>query len=110
MLVLQAAALVVVTSAGLLWSKAHAIGALIGAAIGLVANAYMAISMLGKPMLTGVFSDVRVSWTIKVVMTVALLWVAMRANVSPPPAIVAGFFATLFVQWLAVSFWLLGRR
>jgi F0F1-type ATP synthase assembly protein I len=108
-LAIQAVALVLVAVGGLLWSGQVALGALIGAAIGLLANAYLAFAMVGKPLLTGRFGDVRMSWLIKVVLTLSLLWIAMQANIVPPPSLIAGLFATLVAQWLAVSFWLRGR-
>ena len=106
---LQAAALVLATLAGLFWGKHIALGVLIGAAIGLLANAYLAFALLGKPLLTGRFGDVRFGWFVKVMLTIGLLWLAMRTRIAPPPAFIAGLFATMVAQWLAVSFWLRGR-
>jgi F0F1-type ATP synthase assembly protein I len=91
------------------WGTNVGLGALIGAAIGLLANAFFAVALLGKPLLTGKPGDVRVSWVIKVVLTLSLLWIAMQAKIVPPPSVVAGLTATMMAQWLAVSFWL-GRR
>ena len=105
-LAIQAVALVLATIGGLAFSRQTALGVLIGAAIGILANAYLAVVLLGKPLLTGIFGDVRVGWLIKVVLTMSLLWVAMRTKVAPPPALVAGLFSTILAQWLAVSFWL----
>ena len=105
-LVIQAIALVLATIVGLAFSRQTALGVLIGAASGLLANAYLAIVLLGKPLLTGKFGDVRVGWVIKVVLTLSLLWIAMQSKVAPPPALIAGLFSTIFAQWLAVSFWL----
>ncbi len=105
-LAIQAIALVFATIAGLFFSRQTALGVLIGGAIGLLGNAYLAIVMLGKPLLTGIFGDVRVGWTIKVVVTLSLLWIAMQAKIVPPPSLVAGLFSTILAQWLAVSFWL----
>lgn len=109
-LAIQAVALVLVTAGGLIWGRQIALGVLIGAAIGLFANAYLAIALLGKPLLTGRFGDVRVSWLIKIALSVSLLWIAMRAKIVPPPSLVAGLFATMVAQWVAVSFWLRGHR
>jgi hypothetical protein len=106
---MQAAALVLATIGGLAFSPQTALGILIGAAIGLLANAYLAFALIGKPMLTGKFGDVRVGWLIKVVLTLSLLWIAMQSKIASPPSLIAGLFSTIFAQWLAVSFWL-GRR
>jgi hypothetical protein len=105
-LAIQAVALVLATIGGLAFSRQTALGVLIGAAIGLLANAYLAVILLGKPLLTGIFGDVRIGWLIKVVLTLSLLWVAMHTKVAPPPALVAGLFSSILAQWLAVSFWL----
>ena len=105
-LVIQAIALVLATIVGLAFGRQTALGVLIGAAIGLLANAYLAIVLLGKPLATGKFGDVRVGWVIKVVLTLSLLWIAMQSKVAPPPALIAGLFSTILAQWLAVSFWL----
>jgi F0F1-type ATP synthase assembly protein I len=106
-LFIQLMALVIVSVvAAVGWGIKPGLGALIGAGIGLIANAYFAVALLWKPLLTGVFGDVRMTWSIKVALTLALMWIAMRANIAPPPAIVAGFVGTMVAQWLAVSFWL----
>ena len=109
-LAIQAVALVLATIGGLAFSPQTALGVLIGAAIGLLANAYLAFALIGKPLMTGKFGDVRIGWLIKVVMTLGLLWVAMQSKVASPPSLIAGLVATIFAQWLAVSFWLSGRR
>ena len=109
-LAIQFAALVLVTVVAIVcWNAKAGLGALIGAGIVLIANAYFAIALLGKPLLTGVFGDVRVSWTIKVGITLGLLWVAMRANIVHPASLIAGLVSTMAAQWLAVSFWLSRR-
>jgi F0F1-type ATP synthase assembly protein I len=109
-LVIQAIALVLATIGGVFFSRQTALGVLIGAGIGLLANAYLAVALLGKPLLTGKFGDVRVGWLIKVVLTLSLLWIAMQAKIVPPPSLIAGLFSTILAQWLAVSFWLSNRR
>jgi len=109
LLAIQAVALVLATVAGLALSKQVALGVLIGAAIGLLANAFLAVVLVGKPLFTGRFSDVRVGWLIKVVLTLSLLWIAMQAKIVPPPSLIAGLFSTILAQWLAVSFWLSNR-
>ena len=109
-LTIQLVALVLASGLALIWGPQVALGVLVGALVGFIANVYLAFAMLGKPLLVGRFGDVRVSWFIKVVLTLSLLAIAMRAKIAPPPALVAGLFATIVAQWLAVSFWLRGRR
>jgi F0F1-type ATP synthase assembly protein I len=110
-LAIQAIALVLVAAfCALVWGKSFGLGALIGAGIGLLANVYLAIALLGKPLLSGKPSNVLVSWLVKVVLTLSLLWIAMRAKIVPPPSLIAGLFGTIVAHWLAVTFWLSGRR
>jgi len=106
---MQAIALVLATIGGLFFSPQTALGVFVGAAIGLLANAYLAFALIGKPLLTGKYGDVRVGWLIKVVVTLSLMWVAMQSKVASPPSLIAGLVATIFAQWLAVSFWLRRR-
>jgi F0F1-type ATP synthase assembly protein I len=110
-LAIQAATILVVAVVSLVgWGKLVGLGALIGGAIGLLANAYLAIALLGKPLLRGRAGDVRVGWTIKVVLTLSLLWIAMRAKIVPPPSLVVGYVGTIVAHWLAGMFWLRDRR
>jgi len=110
-LAIQSAALVIITLIGvLIWNLQVGLGALAGAGIGLLANVYLAVALLGKPLLSGKPSNVLVSWLVKVVLTLSLLWIAMRANFAPPPSLIAGLFGTIVAHWLAVTFWLNDRR
>jgi F0F1-type ATP synthase assembly protein I len=110
-LAVQAFSIVVVAIlATLIWNARVGLGAAIGAGIGVLANSYFAIALLGKPLLTGKPSDIRLNWIVKVVLTLSLLWIAMRAKIVPPPSLVAGLFATMVAQWLAVVLWLGKRR
>ena len=88
-LAIQAIALATTATAGLFVSPKVALGVLIGGAIGLIGNAYLAVALLGKPLLTGKYGDVRVGWMIKVFLTLSLLWVAMQAKLVPPPSLIA---------------------
>jgi F0F1-type ATP synthase assembly protein I len=110
-LAVQAAAVIVVAGLGsAIWGWRTGLGALIGAAIGLLANAYLAVALLGKPLLSGKPSSVVISWLIRVGLTLSLLIIAMRANFVPPLSLIAGLAMVSLAQWLAVSFWLSGRR
>jgi Ca2+/H+ antiporter len=111
--VLAAQALAMVTVAAVAWlgwDRSAALGVFIGAAIGLIANVYLALALLGKPLLSGKPGSVIVSWLIRVGLTVGLLIIAMRAQVAPPLALILGLAAISLAHWLAVSFWLSGRR
>jgi len=110
-LAVQAAALVVVAVVGaVIWDKQVGLGALIGAGIGLLANVYLAVALLGKPLLSGKPGSVLLSWLIRVGLTLSLLIIAMRANVAPPLSLIAGLAMMSLAHWLTVSFWLRGRR
>jgi hypothetical protein len=107
----QALAMVAIAAiAWLGWGIEAALGVFVGAAIGLIANVYLALALLGKPLLSGKPGSVIVSWLIRVGLTVGLLIVAMRAQIAPPLALIVGLAAISLAHWLAVSFWLSGRR
>ena len=84
-------------------------GVLIGSAIGLIANVYVAVALLGRPLLQGKAGSVLISWMVKVVLTLSLLWIALRAQIAPPPSLIAGLFGAIVAHWLAVTFWLRKR-
>lgn len=86
------------------------LGVLIGAGIGILSNAYLAVALLGKPLLTGKPGNVLFSWLIRVGLTVSLLFIVMRAGFVPPASLIAGLAIVFLAHWLAVSFWLSGRR
>jgi F0F1-type ATP synthase assembly protein I len=110
-LAIQAAAMVVVALVcAMIWGARVGLGALIGAGIGLLANAYLAIALLGKPLLRQKAGNVQLNWLIKVVLTLSLLWIAMRSKIVPPPSLIGGLFASIVAHWFAVTFWLNGRR
>jgi F0F1-type ATP synthase assembly protein I len=96
--------------ATVVWDVQAGLGALIGAGIGLLANAYFAFALVGKPLLTGRSGDVLLSWAIKVMLTLGLLWIAMRTKIAAPPALVAGYAGSLVAHWMAGMFWLRGHR
>jgi len=109
-LAIQATALVIVSVSGLAWSKQIALGVLIGAGIGLMANAYSAVALLGKPLARQQASSVLISWLVRVGLILSLTLIAMRAKIVPPVALILGLVTVSVAQWLAVSFWLSGRR
>lgn len=92
------------------WGRPAALSALIGAAIGLLANAYLAFATVGKLLLTGKPSNMWLSWLIRVALVVSLVLIAMRSTWVVPASLVAGLAAVMVAHWLTVSFWLNGRR
>jgi len=110
-LAIQALAMTLVGLMGwMAWDERVGLGALIGAAIGLFANVYSAIALLGKPLAQQQAGGVLVSWLVRVGLTVSLLIVAMRAKFVPPLSLIAGLGVVIIAHWIAVSFWLSGRR
>jgi len=94
----------------LIWGRLAALGAAIGAGIGLIANVYSAIALLGKPLARQQASGVLVSWLVRVGLIVSLLIIAMRMKVVPPLSLIVGLATISLAHWVAVSFWLSGRR
>jgi hypothetical protein len=110
-LAIQAAAVLLIFAVStLIWGRQVGLGAVVGAGIGLTANVYLAIALLGKPLLSGKPSNMVVNWLIRVGLTLSLLIFAMRANLGPPLSLIAGLAMMSLTHWLAVSFWLRGRR
>ena len=110
-LAIQSVSLVIMSAATTLgWGVQAGLGVLIGAGIGLFANAYLAVVLLGRPLLQGRPADVMLSWLIKVVLTLSLLWVAMRAHIVPPLSLMVGLFGVMVAHWSAGMFWLRGFR
>lgn len=110
-LIAQFAALAILwLAAALGWGVKAGLGALIGAGIGLLANAYLAFALVGRSVLTGKPGNVILSWLIKVALTLSLLWIAMRVKIVPPLSLIAGLFGSMVAHWCAVTFWLSGRR
>jgi hypothetical protein len=110
LLIQSMAILLIATTTMVALSGRAGLGVLLGGGIGLIANVYLAISLLGKPLLTQQASNILVSWLVKVVMTLSLLWIAMSAKIVPPLSLIAGLFGAMVAHWLAVMFWLSGRR
>lgn len=108
---LQFAALMLATlGAAAIFGLQAGVGTMIGAAIALLANAYLAIAMLGKPLLTGKPGSVVLSWLIKAGLIIGLTTIALKLRFAPPLALIAGLAAVSLAHWIAVTFWLSGRR
>jgi hypothetical protein len=104
------AMLIAAVLAAIVGNANFGLGVLIGAGIGILSNAYLAVALLGKPLLTGKPGNVLFSWLIRVGLTVSLLFIVMRAGYVPPASLIAGLAMVFLAHWLAVSFWLRGRR
>jgi F0F1-type ATP synthase assembly protein I len=108
LLAVQFAGLVIVALVAMLgWGARAGLGAVMGATIGLLANVYLAVALLGKPLL---MTNVLLTWFVKVTLTLSLLWIALRANFVPPLSLLAGLFGAIAAHWLVVTFWFSGRR
>jgi hypothetical protein len=92
------------------WGVSAGLGVLIGAGIGLLANAYTAIALLGRPLARQQAGGVLIGWLVRVGLIVSLTLIAMRAQIVPPLALILGLATISVAHWLAVSFWLNGRR
>jgi hypothetical protein len=107
----QFAALVVTAlGAAAIFGWQAGLGAMIGASIALLANAYLAIAMLGKPLLTGKPGSMMLNWLVKAGLIIGLVTIALKLRIAPPLALIAGLAAVSLAQWIAVTFWLSGRR
>jgi ATP synthase I chain len=92
------------------WNPKVGLGALIGAGIGLIANVYLAVAMLGKPLARQQPGSVMINWLVRVGLILSLVIIVMRANFVPPLAVIIGLAVVSLAHWIAVSFWLSGRR
>jgi F0F1-type ATP synthase assembly protein I len=84
----------------IIWGARAGRSALIGAAIGVVANLYMTMTAL-KPALTarGALVRLYIAQAVKVALTVALFFAAWRFARVSWPALLAAYAATLAVFW-----------
>lgn len=104
------AAAVVFLAATVGWNARVGFGALIGAGIGLLANAYLALALLGKPLLTGKPSSILLSWLVRAGLTAGLLLIVLRMKRVPPISLITGLVAIYAAHWWAVSFGIRGSR
>jgi ATP synthase protein I len=104
-MLLQALAVLALAALSLaLWGVRSGLSILVGGGVGIVSTAYMAFALLrssantsAKRIAIGFF----VGWVIKVLMTVALLWIVFRSKAFEPLSIVAGFALTFVAFWFA---------
>jgi F0F1-type ATP synthase assembly protein I len=108
LLVWQLGCLVLVAAVGaIVWGVRAGVSILAGGGIGLVWTVYMAFTLLKHSVDYGA----RVSaasffkgWLFKIVMTVSLLVVALRAESLLPLAVLGGLFATMVAYWAWFAF------
>jgi ATP synthase protein I len=84
----------------------EALSVLAGGGVGVVATAYMAFALLKQNEHAGatrVAVSFFVGWVIKVVLTIALLWIAFRSKTMSPPLLIAGFALTFVAYWLVFA-------
>jgi ATP synthase protein I len=101
-LLAQAAATLLISGACLgLWGSAHALSALWGGGIGLIANMYMTLAALRPAASAGsVLSRLFVGQFVKVALTVALFVIAARSDQARWPPLLVAYIATLVAFWV----------
>jgi len=84
------------------WGRVHALSALAGGLIGLIANAYMTLTVLHAPVSSaaGALGRLVFGQMVKVVLTVGGLLLVVRGGWANWPALLSGYAATLFLYWL----------
>lgn len=81
--------------------------ALAGGGIGLVWTVYMALALFRHSATHGTrLSPISfiVGWVIKVVLTLALLVIALRSEAVMPPALLGGLFGAMLAYWAWAAF------
>jgi F0F1-type ATP synthase assembly protein I len=96
-----ASTLLIATLCLVLWGRAHALSALAGGTIGLIANAWMTLNAL-RPTASaaGALGRLMFGQLVKMVLTVVLLLAVAKASWARWPPIVFAYAATLMVYWL----------
>jgi ATP synthase protein I len=97
---------VVAVLAFVLWNARMAWSVLVGGGVGVVSTAYMAFALLrqnAQASAQRVAASFFVGWVIKVLLTIALLWIVFRSKAFAPLALLAGF-ATTFVAFGVTAF------
>ena len=100
-LLAQAAATVAIAAVSFgVWGAAHALSALAGGGIGLLANLYMTLTVLRPAGSAGsVVGRLFVGQFVKVVLTVALFVIAARTAGTVWPPLLVTYVATLVAFW-----------
>lgn len=100
-LLAQAAATLAIAAVSLgVWGTAHALSALAGGGIGLVANLYMTLTVL-RPARSagGVLGRLLAGQFVKVMLTVALFVIAAKSGRAEWPPLLVAYLATLVAFW-----------
>lgn len=111
-LVAQAALTIVVAAVcALVWGRTHAMSALVGGLIGLIANAFMTLSAL-RPTASaaGALGRLMFGQLVKVAVTVGLLVIVARSGWANWPALLSGYAVTLVMFWFVPTWDLRPRR
>jgi ATP synthase protein I len=100
-LLAQAAATVAIAAVSFgVWGAAHALSALAGGGIGLLANLYMTLTVLRPAGSAGsVVGRLFMGQFVKVVLTVALFVIAARTAGTVWPPLLVTYMATLVAFW-----------
>jgi ATP synthase protein I len=111
-LVAQAAITILIAAVcALLWGRTHAMSALAGGLIGLIANVFMTLSAL-RPTASagGALGRLMFGQLLKVAVTIALLTIVARGGWANWPALLVTYAATLLMFWLVPMLMMRGRR
>ncbi len=94
-----------------IWGRTHALSALAGGLIGLVANAYMTLTALrSSASAAGALGRLLVGQFVKVALTVGLMLVVAQGRWANWPALIFAYMATLVVFWLVPTMHMRARR
>jgi len=111
-LMAQAATTILITGLCLvLWGKTHALSALAGGLIGLIANAYMTLTALRtSASAAAALGRLMFGQLVKIALTVALLVIVARGGWANWPALIFSYAATLVVFWFVPMLHMRARR
>lgn len=94
-----------------IWGRTHALSALAGGLIGLVANAYMTLTSLrSSANAAGALGRLLVGQFVKVALTVGLMLVVAQGRWANWPALIFAYMATLVVFWFVPTLHMRARR
>jgi F0F1-type ATP synthase assembly protein I len=111
-LLAQAAMTILIAAVCLVfWSRIHALSALAGGLIGLIANAYMTLTTLrSTASAAGALGRLMVGQFFKVALTVGLMLIVAQGKWANWPALICAYMATLIVFWFVPMMSMRTRR
>lgn len=111
-LTIQAATTILIAALCLaLWGRTQALSALAGGGIGLVANAYMTLTMLrSSASAAGALGRLMFAQLVKVAVTIGLMLVVAQGRWASWPALICAYMATLVVFWFVPAMHMRTRR